>query len=94
MKNKDKKGILSAFAVLVYVLTLAAAIVVSVVVRPIFVTRYIFPVVGLFLLSMSYGITRMKYKGFSIFAVAIILFFSLIPYTKINMNYYNGPIKS
>lgn len=93
MKNKDKKGILSAFAVLVYVLTLAAAIVVSVVVRPIFVTRYIFPVVGLFLLSMSYGITRMKYKDFSIFAVAIILFFSLIPYTKINMNYYNGPIK-
>jgi len=93
IKNKDKKGILSAFAVSVYILTLVTAVVVSILVRPILVTRYIFPVVGLFLLSVSYGITRIKYKDFSIFAVAIIFIFSLVPYNKINMNYYNGPIK-
>ncbi len=93
LKNKDKKGMLSAFAVSVYILTLVSAVVVSELVRPIFVTRYIFPVVGLFLLSMSYGITRIKYKDFSLFAVAIILMFSFVPYSKINMNYYNGPIK-
>lgn len=92
-RNKDKKGALAVYSISVYVLTLVTAVIVSNLVRPIFVTRYIFPVVGLFLLPVAYGITRMKYKDFSIFAVAILLMFSLVPYSNINKNYYNGPIK-
>lgn len=90
--NRKKEGMLSAYAILIYITTLAVAVKVSAEVRPIFVDRYIFPVVGLFLLAAAYGISNIKYKDISIFIVILLLIFSLDPIRQINMLRYSGPM--
>ncbi|MFZ5987125.1 MAG: DUF2141 domain-containing protein [Bacillota bacterium] len=93
IRKREKKGLLAAYGITVYLLTLITAVVISYLVRPIFIERYIFPVVGLFLLAFAYGISKLKYKDFSIFAVVLLLVFSLVPYMDMNKERYNGPMK-
>ncbi|MFZ5987127.1 MAG: ABC transporter permease subunit [Bacillota bacterium] len=90
--KRKKEGLLTGLAVLTYILTLAAAVIASDLIRPVFVERYIFPVVGLFLLSVSYGISNLKYKDVSIFILVVLLVFSIDPIVEINKEYFNGPM--
>lgn len=90
--RKRKEGLLSVFSISVYILTLTAGIIASKLYRPVFVDRYIFPVVGLFLLSAAYGIARLKYKDMAVFVVMILMVFSLEPIVEINKQNFNGPM--
>lgn len=91
-KGRKNERLLLVYAILIYFATLAIAVKVSMDLRPIFVDRYIFPVVGLFLLTTAYGISRIKYRDISIFLVVLLLFFSLDPIRQINEHRYSGPM--
>ncbi len=91
-KERSSEGILSVYAILIYIITLAVAVKASSAIRPIFVDRYIFPVVGLFMLAAAYGISRIKYKDISVMLVVLLLLFSLDPIRQINTYRYNGPM--
>jgi len=73
----QKQGLMSLLAVLIYTLTLVSAIVLSNVIRPLLVERYIFPVVGLFVLAFAYGISMLNSKGASIFVCVALLAVSI-----------------
>ncbi len=90
--ERKREGLLSVYAILIYVTTLAVAVKVSTEVRPIFVDRYIFPVVGLFILATAYGVSKIKYRDISVLVVVLLLLFSLDPIRQINEHRYSGPM--
>ena len=91
--KRKKQGLMSLVAVLTYSLTLVTAIILSNVIRPILVERYIFPVVGLFVLALTYGISVLNNKGASIFVCLAILFGSISLNQIIFEQRFNGPMK-
>lgn len=84
---------MSLLALLVYSLTLISAIVLSYIIRPLLVERYIFPVTGVFILSFVYGISMLNSKGASIFACLALLFVSISQNQIIVTERFNGPMK-
>jgi len=89
----QKQGLMSLLAVLIYTLTLVSAIVLSNVIRPLLVERYIFPVVGLFVLAFAYGISMLNSKGASIFVCVALLAVSISQNQLIIEKRFNGPMK-
>ena len=91
--KRKKQGLMSLLAVLIYTLTLVSAIVLSNVIRPLLVERYIFPVVGLFVLAFPYGISMLNSKGASIFVCVALLAVSISQNQLIIEKRFNGPMK-
>jgi len=91
--KRKKQGLMSLLAVLIYTLTLVSAIVLSNVIRPLLVERYIFPVVGLFVLAFAYGISMLNSKGASIFVCVALLAVSISQNQLIIEKRFNGPMK-
>lgn len=91
--KRKQQGLMSMLAVLVYSLTLISAIVLSNAIRPLLVERYIFPVVGLFILSFTYGISLLKNKGVSIFLCLALLVISIPQTSLVVTERFNGPMK-
>lgn len=90
-KREDTK--LPSFAILTYALTLTSAIVLSKVIRPIFVERYIFPSVGLLLLVLAYAITRVNKKKLAIIILAVFILLSVPQILRVYSERFNGPMK-
>ncbi|WP_265443156.1 glycosyltransferase family 39 protein [Acetivibrio straminisolvens] len=91
--KRKKEGLMSLLALLVYSLTLISAIVLSYIIRPLLVERYIFPVTGVFILSFVYGISMLNSKRASIFACLALLFVSISQNQIIVTERFNGPMK-
>ncbi|HHV29428.1 glycosyltransferase family 39 protein [Acetivibrio mesophilus] len=91
--KRKQQGLMSLLAALVYSLTLIGAIVLSNVIRPLLVERYIFPVVGLFVLAFVYGISMMNNKGASIFVCLALLVVAISQNSMVISLRFNGPMK-
>lgn len=92
-RTTDKKSFLPAFAIIVYAGTILSGILISLTVKPLFIERYAFPLIGLFLLAASYGISAFNNKKISIlFLVAFTLISTPQSYRIITHN-FNGPAK-
>jgi hypothetical protein len=87
----DGKAALLGFSV--YILTLFGGIAASYILRPVFVERYCMPVIGLLLISMAYGISRLKKKPLIIAVCVIILGLSMPQIMLIKTERLNGPMK-
>jgi 4-amino-4-deoxy-L-arabinose transferase-like glycosyltransferase len=80
-------------AVLVYGLTLLAALVFSVLFWPILFVRHILPVTSLLLVGAAYGMAQLPHKKL-IVGIALIFVILMIPHgLTINQNRFNGPIR-
>ena len=92
--GRRDKGVTSAgIATVAYILTLAAGIAASWIIRPVLVDRYMVPVLGLFVLGVSYGMARLgsKLTG-SILALVFILLVSDVQISHTLSNRFNGPM--
>lgn len=91
--KRRKEGFMSLFAVLVYSLTFVGGLVISEMIRPMFVERYILVVSGLFLLAFAYGISTFKSKA-SVYLTCIVLLVVSLPLTGLIVSKnFNGPMK-
>ena len=75
--RKDESVKMAILAVGAYILTIGAGIVASFVIRPVLVERYMVPVLGLFVLGLSYGIGSLGKKILPIIGCAVIIAFSV-----------------
>ncbi len=90
--KKDKNVTLSILAIGVYVLTLGAAVAASHIIRPVLVERYMMPVLGAFILGLTFGIGCLGKKILPIIGCAVILAFA-VPQTYFTMIHrFNGPM--
>ena len=90
--KKDKNGSMAIFAVGVYALTILAGVIASYIIRPVFVERYMMPVLGLFVIGIAYGIGSMGKKVLPVIGCLLILGIS-IPQINFTINYqFNGPM--
>lgn len=77
----------------VYVLTLLAAVIYSLLFWPILFARHILPVSGLLLIAVAHGLEQLPYKKL-IPAFALIFLGLMIPHViTINQSRFNGPVK-
>ncbi len=92
IKSGFSTGNAAAFALSVYLLTLLAGIIFSLLIRPVFIERYSVPVIGLLIVSAAFGITQFKSSGRMILA-CLLLLFSVSPFiVHINQYRLNGPL--
>jgi len=83
---------MTGFAVSVYALTILAGVVASFIIRPVFVERYMMPVLGLFIIGLAYGISSMGKRVLPIIGCLIILGFA-VPQMQYNeAQRFNGPM--
>ncbi|MEN8904465.1 MAG: glycosyltransferase family 39 protein [Clostridiales bacterium] len=61
-KNKDKKYYLFLISISVYLSVFLLGIILSILVKPIFINRYLYPSIGLFSIGVSYCIASLKIK--------------------------------
>ena len=80
-------------AVSVYLLTFLCGIALSVLVRPVWVERYIFPVLGLYLLALAYAVSSFKARPVLIVACLSIACLSYPSISFIIMNRTKGPMR-
>lgn len=90
--RKDETVKMAILAVGGYVLTLGAGIAASFIIRPVLVERYMVPVLGLFILGLSYGIGSLGKKVLPIIGCAVIIAFSVPPTNYLMSNRFNGPM--
>ncbi len=90
--RRDENVKLAILAVGAYVLTIGAGIIASFVIRPVLVERYMMPVLGLFILGLSFGIGSLGKKILPAIGCAVIIAFTVpqIDYTMSKR--FNGPM--
>jgi len=82
---------LPLLAVITFVATLGAAIIVSHLVRPILVSRYIMPVAGLLILGLAYGFAQLR-KGSLTTLLLLLLILQLPQFGLIYQDRFKGPM--
>lgn len=93
VKDRFNEGKAAIFALLIYLSTLLAGVIISSCFRPVFIERYSVPVVGMLIIAAAYGISRLKNISRMVIA-CIILLLSVSPFiVKINEQRYNGPVQ-
>lgn len=90
--RRDESVKMAILATGAYILTIGAGIVASNVIRPVLVERYMIPVLGLFILGLSYGVANLGKKVMPVIACVLIMAVS-VPQTYYTMtNRFNGPM--
>lgn len=93
IKNKkDKDTWFAMFSISVLFITILIGYILSILIRPIFISRYMYGAVGLFALGISIAITKLKYKKI-IYGILIGLLIINFPFSYINtykQEYING----
>lgn len=74
----------------VYGLTIALAIAISVFLRPILVERYLMSIVGVLLLAVAYGISRIQKNIIVVFCILALVGLSIPIINEIYSDYFNG----
>jgi hypothetical protein len=90
VRKRLKEGRFAALAVFIYVSTILGGVVASYLIRPVFVERYSYPVIALFLLAVAYGISLLKKKPLIIIACLLILGLSVPEIVLTNKEQFNG----
>lgn len=80
------------FLIMVYLLTIIAAIILSYLVRPILAERYITAVIGLFILSLAVGLSCLGKKSIFWGVVILFLVFNLSGMYQVYRERFNGPL--
>lgn len=91
--KRSKEALMPLMAILVFSLTLVGGIIISNLIRPMFIERYMFPVSGLFLLALAYGISQLKSKTAAKVTCGVLLIVSLPLIGTIATERFNGPMK-
>jgi len=90
--KKDNKGRIAIIAISGYALTILAGIIASYIIRPVLVERYMVPVLGLFILALAYGISRLNKRILSLIGCLLILILS-VPQTIYTVSHrFKGPM--
>ena len=91
--RKDESVKMVILAIGAYVLTIGTGILASVLIRPVLVERYIVPLLGLFVLALSYGIGHLGKRVLPAVGCALIIALC-VPQTLFTIeNRFNGPMK-
>ncbi|MDP4182382.1 MAG: glycosyltransferase family 39 protein [Bacillota bacterium] len=87
-----KESNMAIMAIAVYILTIAAGIAASYLVRPVFVERYSVPVIGILLAAVAYGISLLNKKAVIIAVCAVIMGLSVPQIIDMESKRFNGPM--
>ncbi|HEY9060800.1 MAG TPA: glycosyltransferase family 39 protein [Pseudobacteroides sp.] len=90
--KRYKEGRMAALGVAVFILTLVAGVVASLIIRPVLVERYIVPVTGIFLVAAAYGISLFNKKPIIIGVCIVIAALSVPQIMEIYTKRFNGPM--
>lgn len=88
-KIKSAWLILLSFAV--YLLTIAAGIAATYLIRPVLIDRYTFPVIGLLMLAVAFAIAQVKIKTLRGILLAAVVVISIPQILHINQDRLKGP---
>jgi uncharacterized protein (DUF2141 family) len=91
--KKDRAIFLPIAGTLTFYLTLLTGKVLSDVIRPIFVERYIFPVTGVFLIAVAFGVSKLKPKYLSIVVCVVFALLSSQQIYRVVTEKFNGPMR-
>ena len=89
-KQHDVK--ISILALLGYLFTFLGGVILSYIIRPLFLDRYVFTVIGLLTLSMAYGINQVKNKILIFISLWLFLIFAVPEIIHIQKIKFNGPM--
>lgn len=90
--KKDEETYFAIFSISVIIITVLIGYILSSIIRPIFIDRYMYGAVGLFVLGISIAITKLKYKKI-IYILLIGLIIINFPFSYMNtfkQEYING----
>lgn len=91
--QKAREHSLNLWCIAVYILTFLTGIVLSYLIRPIWVERYIATVLGLFILSLAIGLSFIRNKRTFIVTCILIIGFTLPGIYQIYQQRFNGPMR-
>lgn len=75
-----------------YLLTIMAGVIASIVIRPVFISRYMVPLAGLFIIPIAYGISRLDRHSWIKWISAIYLILCIPMIILIHRGRNNGPM--
>jgi 4-amino-4-deoxy-L-arabinose transferase-like glycosyltransferase len=94
MAKKDKNVFMAVMAMGTYLLTIITGIAASWLIRPVLVERYMIPVLGLFIMALSYGMAHLgKSITPAVIAGVLILVISGVQIQHTLSNRFNGPMR-
>lgn len=88
-EKQDTEGYFALFAILAFIATIMTGIIFSLLVRPVFVSRYLYPASGLLFLGICIAICKVEYKNiFTFITVGIFLINLPFSYWKLYQQEY------
>jgi len=90
--KKESDAVPAAAAVLVYALTLGSALLLSALIRPILVERYMVSCMGLFILALAWGATSIKFKPAWLILLGGYAWLCLPVIQRVHTERFNGPM--
>lgn len=93
LESRRKDVALIIFSLSIFLLTIMAGFVMSLTLRPVLLPRFMMPVLGLFLLSVAYGIARITGQSIRILISILIVILTIPQIVQIHTHYFKGPIK-